>query len=843
MRLIILFVLILPILGLGQLTNSDAPQADKPTSVQRSAGQIDITIQFGDSIDVVAIDSILVALDSMADARKKSKIYGHDIFRTDSVQALQPNSIVKVPDSYVLGVGDELAISIFGVSQFDAKYKIDANGFISPDQMPKVFLRGLTWLQTKKQLIRRFSSYYRFRPEQMAVVISRPRTITVNIFGEVEQPGSYNLVATNTAFNALIAAGGPTEKGSVRKILITNGSEQKELDVYELMSNPLVQFQYYLEDNVVIQVPSAKNIVSIEGAVQRPFLYEILEGEGLQELLGYAGGLQANAVKEVVQIKRYQGDMKVIRDVNLNQLIQEGETFLLKNGDEILIRSIISDLSNAVAVEGAVENPGEYAIETTLRVSDLIDKGMLKRDARTDIAFLVRQNPDSTFKLIQIDLTAVNQQEGSSKDLLLEPKDRLVIPSQKVYADPANLKVSGAVRKEIEYPFDPDNSITLEQAILLAGGLAPEAEEFGYIIRGNVNNKNEKEYIRINVFDALVSPLGSSNIVVEPWDEVVVLSKAAYSDSTTVSIRGAVRIDSSFQYDPSLTIRDVIALSGGLSKEASGILDVYRRTITKGLASATIVKSVEVDENYNLKGENIGFKLESFDQIVARSVARFELQSIVTIQGQVEHAGAYALLLPNERLLDVIKRAGGLSEDAFAEGVYVLRHGSEKDSVATKTITSFDQVIKNPSIASNLIIMAGDVIVVPKKEDVVYINLKNTRALELFPERYILDEKIAVSYTMGKTAKWYIDSYAGGFGEKARKDIVTVEFANGAMQKTKGFAPFRKYPKPKEGATISIGSEVDKNEEIKVDQSQYPKNNKGVIAHINGEGKVVDAEN
>lgn len=843
MRLFTYILFLMPFMGLSQTDlNSEAQEQQAiPRTATRTHGQIELTLQFSDSLDVFAIDSIIQALDSITEARLRvSSIYGHDIFRRDSVEAYQPNSIVKVPDTYVLGVGDELAISIFGVSQFDAKYQIDESGFISPAEMPKIFLKGLTWQQAKKLLIRRFSSYYIFRPEQLAIALSKPRTITVNIFGEVERPGSYNLVATNTAFNALIAAGGPTDKGSVRNIIITNGTEQKVLDVYEIMNNPMVQFHYYLEDNVVIQVPTAASVVKLEGAIQRPYLYEIKTGEDLSQIIAYAGGLQGNAVKEVIQVKRYQNDRKVILDVNMNQLTQSKQRFPLLNGDEIFVRTIQDELSNAINIEGAVENPGEYALETTPRVSDLIQKAMLKREARLDVAFLVRQNPDSTFQFIQIDLESVVQAAGSDHDLELQAKDNLVIPSQKTYADPATLKVSGAVRKSIEYPFDPSNTITLEQAILLAGGLAPEAEEYGYVVRTNPNNKKEKEYIRINIFQAIDDPAGAGNIKVQPWDEVVVLHRSSYTDSVVVSIRGAVRKDSSFYFDASLQISDLLILSGGLTPEASGILDVYRVTINKGQKTTTIVESIEVDDDFNIKG-NADFELQPYDEIVARRVADFELQNFVSIEGEVAHPGAYALLHPNERLLDLVNRAGGLTQDAFAEGVYVLRDLVEEQSI-TKTITAMDQVIIDPSSQANFILKPGDIIMVPKKEDVVYLNLRNTRAYELSQDHDQPVDRIGVPYSPGKNAKWYIDAYAGGFGEHADKDIVTVEYANGAIQKTRGFAPFRKYPKPRIGATIIVGAHPDEEDPKDHLSSGYPNNNKGVIVNINGEGKVIDPE-
>ena len=100
----------------------------------------------------------------------------------------------------------------------------------------------------------------------------------MNIYGEVFNPGAFNIPAINTAFNALVAAGGPTDIGTVRFIkLIRAGEKPRNIDVYEFMVNPAVQEKYYLQDNDVLQVAVSERIVEITGAVKKPFKFELID--------------------------------------------------------------------------------------------------------------------------------------------------------------------------------------------------------------------------------------------------------------------------------------------------------------------------------------------------------------------------------------------------------------------------------------------------------------------------------------------------------------------------------------------------------------------------------------
>lgn len=801
-----------------------------------------------DSLDIPAIDSLIAELDTLLnDLSPSPEVYGHEIFRNDSIKIFTPGDIVKVPDSYVLGIGDEIAISIFGISQLDAKLRIDSSGFVEPATLPKIYLKGIKWGQARQLLQRRFSSYYRFRSDQFAATLSNPRKITVNIFGEVERPGSYQVEATNTAFNTLFAAGGPTNNGSIRGIKVYKGQNMKTLDIYDIFFDPGVQFDFYLEDNIIVFVPPLGKTVSIEGAVPRPMKFEVEESEGIIELIKFAGGLNPEAVKEIVQIRRFEDDRFQLIDINLQELIDNNLNYPLNDGDEISIKSVERNVREVVSAEGAVELPGEYSLVSTKRISDLLTKSILKREAQLDLAFLVRLNPDSTLRLIEVNLQNVLANPGETDDLLLEPKDKLVVNDQNQLVDRSTISVRGEVRKKISYPFDPSSQITLRQAVLLAGGLGPEARNIGYIIRTNPENQNEKEYLEIDIKDAIANRSGASNLVLQPWDEVFVLRASNYTDIITVGIKGAVRNQGEFQYDPSLKLKDLIVLAGGLRPEASTKLQVFRLETDQNQPSRTVAATIEIDEALNIIAGPENFRLMPFDEVVVRKVPGYEMQTFINIKGEILYPGEYALTSKNETILSLVNRAGGLTTEAFPEGASLERvvdvNVNPDQFNYYKVVTRLDEALKSELSQYNFILKKGDIFTIPKKEDVVYINMIHTKASEVNPAKYD-STTIAVTFEPGKSAKWYIDEFAGGFGHDADKNSVTVEYANGAVKRSKG-GLFKKYPIPGKGSTIAIGKKYDRKKRRVADESSGDSANElrpGVIVNVGADKSVEKKE-
>ncbi|MBN8681323.1 MAG: SLBB domain-containing protein [Chitinophagales bacterium] len=747
-----------------------------------------------------------------------TEIYGHQLFRNKDLAIFQTTSDVKPPDSYVLGVGDELTISVFGPSQFDSKFIINNEGYISPSQMPKIFLKGLTFGQAKALLRSRFSNFYRFAPEQFAVSISTARNILVNVFGEAVNVGSFNVSAANTAFNALVAAGGPTELGSVRNIKIIRGKETRNLDLYALINNPALQNEFYLENNDILHVPVAERIVAIGGAVRRAFKYELRSSENLNELLQFAGGLNANAYKEVIQVSRYVNDQQVLIDVNLKQLLDQKGNFTLLDGDLVLVREIPTAIENTASIQGAVALPGAYALSETPRLSDLLKKGGLRPESRTDLAFLLRTNPDSTRKLLQLNLDQVLP--GSSEDLALQPRDLLTVYAKARYADRMSIRVMGAVRDTLpEYPFDPDSSITLARAILLAGGLRPDANGFGYILRTNPNNKKERDYLAVNISEALRQPDGRQNVRLRAWDEVRALSALDYTDVADVNVVGAVRNPGKYRYSPTLSLKDVLLLSGGLKLEAAqNRVDVYRVQFDNNKPTRTLAITVEVNEQLDINGGS-AFRLQPFDEIVVRTVPDFELQEFVELNGEVLYPGRYALINDNEPLSSVIKRAGGLSPEADAHAATLYRTEQNKGFVVTR----LDKALRNPSSPENHLLRGGDVINVPKYQHLVTIKAANTDLTQIFRTNVKNTGQISVAYNPGKRAGWYIKHYAGGFSKDANRSKVRVELPNGKVNRTKNVLGVIKiWPKVGKGGTVHVPIKKKKDAPIaKKDKKEF----------------------
>ena len=163
---------------------------------------------------------------------------------------------------------------------------------------------------------------------------------------------------------------------SVRNIELISGKKRRIIDVYAVMDKPGDMFQYDLQHNDIIYVPVAQKIVSLSGAVRRPMRYELKDGEGLQDLIRFAGGLRARAYPELVVISRIENGEEIIKEYNLREALENKVQVPLKDGDQIRIREIKKELERYVEIAGdsALFYPGRYALDQTPTLRALIEK-------------------------------------------------------------------------------------------------------------------------------------------------------------------------------------------------------------------------------------------------------------------------------------------------------------------------------------------------------------------------------------------------------------------------------------------------------------------------------------
>jgi protein involved in polysaccharide export with SLBB domain len=782
--------------------------AEKVTVVtDRQTKAVQEKVEDGASVEEAVAEELL---DERNAALPNSKIYGQALFRNKSLELYRATKDIIPPDSYMLSSGDIISINIFGASQADLQFEIEADGFIRPSGLPKIYLKGLSYGDAKVLLARRFAQGYLFKKGEFAVSLNTARTMTINIFGEVEQPGSYSISAINTAFNALIAAGGPTEIGSVRNIQLIRNGKSRSIDVFAFMQDPTVQYDFYLENNDILFVAPVERMISLSGAVIRPMRYELKKGEDLSVLLNYAGGLKSNAYTDLIQISRLENNEKVLIDLNLTDLIAEGKDFRLMDGDAVTIKTIEAPMQKVVSVTGPVRYPGEYALTEGMRISDLIRKGILEETARLDLAFLSRTDAE-TGQGEMIPFVLGDILENKAEDLELQKGDRLVIFTQARYLESYEVSITGSVRNAGSFGFD--DTLRISDIVYLAGGITETALDFAYLIRTELDDPTQKEYIRVDLKEALANESSMYNLSLAPNDQIRILDRNTFTEGATVSISGAVRNPGGFEYQPSLKLTDLVRLSGGLSLTASPKrVEVFRILIDENNPTKTLMYSVDFSStDYLSTNPGDEFDLQAFDQVVVRDLPDFRLQESVRLEGEIMYPGSYALLKADETLVDLINRAGGFTERAFLEAATLYRSDKNKGDITISLIEAMD----NPASFDNVILKQGDVIRIPSLDQTVTIYLNGTKIQKYGQFEGASGGKIIVPYSGKHNAKWYIKEYANGFYGKSKRASVIVNYPNGYVAGTKSFLGLRSYPGVEMGSDIRMQKREKKEKKKK----------------------------
>lgn len=727
-----------------------------------------------------------------------SQIYGHKIFKEKSLEIYRISKDPSPPDNYVLGPGDKVNILIFGRSQADLTFEINNAGFIQPNRMPKIFLSGLTMKQAKDLVTDRFKTYYLFDPGQIILTLNTSRTITVNVFGEVEKVGSFTTSALNTALGALAVAGGPTEIGSVRNIQIIRGSVTKTLDIYKFMKDPSIQFDFYLQNNDIIYVPASTKLVSFEGAVNRPMRFELKSNEDLNELLEFAGGLRMDAYRDLVQIKRIESNQVKLKDYDLKKVLDQSERLDLSNGDIITVKSVNSPLRSFVRVTGAVEYSGDYDWATTNTIKNLIEKSRLKSEARYDLAFVLRKNDDQTRVSFSFSIDSVLK--GLVKNFELQKQDEVIVYDQSMLTpNEYTVAILGEVVNPLEKRFTSKESVSINSAISFAGGLRPNTSDKAYIFRNDPLKYGSTLYVPINLSTA-------GGQILKPWDKLVIYSKESYFDDPTVSILGEVKNAYTLKYSPDFKIKDLVSIAGGVNSTTDRYnIEVFRVEFGLGGTPTKSLIKVELDNQFNPR--NSSYTIAPFDQIVFRKISLYSTQKTVFLSGEVNKEGPFVMHKNKYHFSDLIKDSGGITENGDLTNTTLIRY---RDSLG---LIAFD--------AKKALANAGENQNDPVLEEGDYINIPryiNTISIETLGTNYLLSEtqnSLLLTYKKPATARWYVNNFAGGFSQKADKDRLLVIKPNGIQKGTRKFI-FRSYPLVQRGDRIVTYLKQD----VKIDKSQ-----------------------
>ncbi len=442
--------------------------------------------------DVEQIREVVVPVaDELTPEEERVLVYGHELFVGKDIGVFRTTEGARAPDTYILGPGDQVRITIFGASQADILLEINSEGYIQPSETPQIYLKGLSIAEARRLLTQRLSQFYSFRPDQFALTIQTARTITVNVFGESRQKGSFTMSALNTAFNALAASGGPTEIGSVRNIQHIRGNERKTLDVYAFMHDPSIQFDFDLQHNDIIYIPVARKVVQIAGAVRRPKRYELLEGENIRQLIEYAGGINYDTYPDFLQVQRIEDGEVMLTEYSLAEALRGDVRIGLQDGDVVRLRQIEKPLEKFVEIEGAVFYGGRYNLRQNPTLNMLLNNAELRPQAKTDLVFVERIQPDESVRIIPVRFEELSER---GEVFTLEARDRVRVFDLQRYRNLATLSVSGDVRSPLERTLQFDERIRLDDALELAGGLNPTAANTAIVVRSDLFNPLKQRF-------------------------------------------------------------------------------------------------------------------------------------------------------------------------------------------------------------------------------------------------------------------------------------------------------------------------------------------------------------
>lgn len=499
-----------------------------------------------------------------------SLVFGSELFDNPELN-FEPNLKLATPVNYILGPGDELQISVYGVQEFSASVPVTMEGKVNIQNVGQISVSGMT-IEAATQKIRgaisRVYSTVASGQSQVGISLSRIRTIKVTIIGS-KQPGNYSISSLATVYNALFMGGGPGKNGSYRNIeLLRNNKVYKNIDIYKFLVNGNQSDNVGLKDNDVIRIPAYTQRVTVEGQVKRPGIFEMKSGETFKDLLSFASGFNEFAYTASVNVlQKTSKDFKV-KDIKSSEF----SSYRPLAGDVYRVSRILNRFENRIKIEGAVFRPDIYSFYEGMRVSDLIAQADgLKEDAYTNRATIVRLKSDLTTEVTNVNLAKALAGDAQS-DIPLKKEDIVTVYSILDFVEEYKITIDGEIKKPGVY--DYHENLTLNDLLVQAGGLTGSASkrvEIARMIKSDeINDANPN---RVQLFNLEINAGKNEqikNFELMPFDVVNIRRMAVYEKPEMVTVSGAVNYTGKYVLaSKKEKIYDVIQRAGGLTAIAN----------------------------------------------------------------------------------------------------------------------------------------------------------------------------------------------------------------------------------------------------------------------------------
>lgn len=719
-----------------------------------------------DELESTAIKPLMskAELDKEVDKRIESeeelKNFGADFFAHGAF--VQNNLFAgSAPSNYQLGPGDELKLIVWSELGDETVYDVQVNpeGQVYVPILGVMGVAGQTVGEFEQMVLGSLSE--KFKHFKGQVTLTKVRTIQIYVVGEVERPGAITVSGLTTAFTALYQAGGPSERGSMRKIKVLSSSgKSNQFDLYKYFLTGDRSQDVSLKNGDTVFVPAISASVSVEGMVTRPAIYETSEGETLAHVLAMAGNALSKAYSGRVKVTRWTGnERRKTFDVSLGS-IDELKQFALANGDEIKVEQAIETIGNTVTIEGAVNKPGNFAVSESLTVAELIKTsgGLIAEEASQKYGQIIRKGIAGSEEIISFNIRFAMLGD-KDENVILRPFDKVYIFSQReIEADIRSVNIDGAVRRPGEYVYR--KGMTLADVLLKARGLAVDAAGDAEIARAD---GEVSKIVKVNAISAFNNSKSVDNILLQPLDRISILSKGdSLIEPEVIVLKGQVKRPGPYALKyRGETLSSLIERAGGVTRTAFAQGAVFMRKMehisnSKQLETATDVQNEMFRQaTLDLRADLLrsGAKLDSMSGVKSDIESGSKISDQVLSVKNTEQSGA------------IVKRSSDEERSSF--GGIEMASRSMMNKMVRIPIPLQDIIDGKAEKFEDIALLDGDQITIP----VIPTTVSVLGAVV---------NPTTILFSRNRSAGYYI-SRAGGFSDHSNHKKTVVVKANGEV--------------------------------------------------------------
>ncbi len=601
----------------------------------------------------------------------------------------KPRLVLSIPvdKSYVLGPGDELFLYVIGnppgvdLSRI-TKLVVDREGKIYIPGLGVFYVWGMTLGEAENLISKSLGA-------NIKLTVGKLRTFPVYVSGEVRRPGAVVVTGVNTVIDAIMMARGIQKSGTLRDVIITRktskGLKRIHIDFYKLLleGKPV---DMKLKDGDVIFVGSVGKVAGIAGKVKRPAIYELKGNETVEDLIKMAGGLLPSSYKYKVIIQRYK-DNKFLEVI---EGTLEDKAFIsqqVKDGDLVVIKQIVSIPQNAVSIEGYTPYPGLYEYKEGMKLSELLKPDLFFIDSNMKFALIERRFPPGSIPSY-ITFSPEDVLNGK-KDITLKPADKITLYrfGETKNVDFNKVKDAFVVEGEIKYPGVYAYKKGMKLSDILNSDMLMINTNLYY---AEIDRRDPEtlDIVEIKKFVPVDILQGKADLEIHKLDVIKFYPKYVYPP---VKVSGLVKKSYYLPYHEGLKLSEALSAAQFTEDIKKLKVEIFRKASkTKSSESVQKAENIKVEAEsgkeiikqniasvflYDLlvkKDSKVDITLNPGDRLVIQRVKPEEMVEKVTVLGYVKNPGVFEI---NEKttLYDVLKAAGGFRENAYPQGIVILR--------------------------------------------------------------------------------------------------------------------------------------------------------------------------